>query len=250
MISPQGPSSFIPKSPTKSVIRPRGVRKIYVFTYLSLVLFFGTLIASAGTFFFDVTVNSQLDAQKEQLANERNAFNASDLERLKELELRINNANIVLDTHVSVADIFKALEISTLNTVQLTGIEYDRTEFGAISVVVNALARNLNDARFQRDVFAANETLRQAGIINQSYTSRDSQIGDDVARSEGQAIAFALSGGFKVADLRYQPDGFLVEEELTEETSMEATDELNDLEMDAATSSVNSSEEVNNGEEI
>ncbi len=204
MVSPQGPSSFIPKSPTKSAVRPRGVRKIYVFTYLSLVLFFGTLIASAGTFFFEFSLKNQLDTQKQELANEQNAFNARDLERLRELENRIENAKRLMDTHVSVADIFNALETSTVATVQLTGVNYERSQFGDINLTVSALTESLNDARFQRDIFASNEVLRQAGIFEPQFTTRTEQIQGGSTALTDRAVIFTLSGEYEVADIPYK----------------------------------------------
>ena len=41
-------TSFIPQRPTQGKLKNRGVRKIYILTYVSYVLFFGTLIAAAG----------------------------------------------------------------------------------------------------------------------------------------------------------------------------------------------------------
>jgi hypothetical protein len=190
----------------KSAARPRTVRKIYVFTYLSLVLFFGTLIASAGTFFFDLTVKGQLAAQKEELANEQNAFNARDLERLRELESRIENAKRLLGTHVSVADIFTALEQATVATVQLTGAQYERNAFGGITFAVGALTDSLNDARFQRDIFASNGVLRDAGIVGPQYTTRAEQLGGGTPTTAGagQAVIFTLAGDFEVNDIPYR----------------------------------------------
>ncbi len=206
-MSPQGPSSFIPKSPTKSQVRPRGVRKIYVFTYLSLVLFFGTLIASAGTFFFDITVKNQLAAQKQELANEQNAFNARDLERLRELENRIENAKRLLGTHVSVAALFSALQASTVATVQLTGASYERTEFGGIKLAVGALTDSLNDARFQRDIYASNEVLRKAGVIDPEYTADGAQKSGASKGVVDQGVVFKLAGEFAIDDIPYlSPD--------------------------------------------
>lgn len=197
-----------------------------MFTYLSLVLFFGTLIASAGTFFFDITVKNQLVAQKQELANEQNAFNARDLERLRELENRIENSKQLLDTHVSVADVFSALEASTVATVQLTGVTYDRTEFGGITLAVGALTDSFNDARFQRDIYASNEILRNAGVISPEYTTRAEQLGGTQVGSGEQAIIFSLAGDFKVDDLAYQsPDTSPAAEALVPQqgTSTEST---------------------------
>ncbi len=225
MVSPQGPSSFIPKSPTKSTARPRGVRKIYVFTYLSLVLFFGTLIASAGTFFFEFSLKNQLASQKQELANEQNAFNARDLERLRDLNNRIENAKRLLSTHVSVADIFTALETSTVATVQLTGVEYERTEFGGIRLSLSALTKSLNDARFQRDIFASNEILRKAGVVEPKLTTRSEQIQGGVTELTDRAVIFTLAGEYDVNDIPYQrPDEVLTEPDVSTSTGTTTDD--------------------------
>ncbi len=224
MVSPQGPSSFIPKSPTRGTVKPRGVRKIYVFTYLSLVLFFGTLIASAGTFFFDVTVKQNLATQKERLANERNAFDAKDLSRLRDLENRIENAKTILATHVSVAEIFDALELSTISTVQLTGIEYERSDFGGIAMKISALTASLNDARFQQSVFASNEVLRSAGVIEPKYTTRSEQVESTSLPAE-QAVIFTLEGNLTTSDIPYRAPETPVVEVPTFDESLSSTTE-------------------------
>lgn len=213
MVSPQGPSSFIPKAPaSKNAPRPRGIKKIYIFTYISLVLFFGTLIASAGTFLFDVTVNGQLAQQKEQLANERNAFNANDLVRLRDLERRIESAKRILNSHVSVSKVFAALEESTVSGVQLTGVRYERSSFGGINFAVGAQTESLNTARFQRDAFATNEILRTAGVVDPQFSALQERIpGVQTAPQEAEVV-FSLAGSFTVDDLTYNPDAMMVEE--------------------------------------
>jgi hypothetical protein len=211
MVSPQGPSSFIPKAPaSKNAPRPRGIKKIYIFTYISLVLFFGTLIASAGTFFFDVTVKGQLAQQKEQLANERNAFNASDLVRLRDLERRIESAKRIIESHVSVSKLFTALEASTVSGVQLTGASYERSAFGGINFAVGARTESLNTARFQRDIFAANEILRSSGLVNPQFTTRREQIGATQTGPQTQSVVFSLAGTFTVDDVAYSPESVSV----------------------------------------
>jgi hypothetical protein len=201
-MNPTGPSSFIPKSPSRTTVKPRGVRKIYVFTYLSLVLFFGTLIASAGTFFFDITTTAQLADQKAALASARNQFSDTDLNRLRVLESRIENAKLLLGTHVSVADILEALETSTISTVQLTGLEYSRTDFGGITLALSARTASLNDARFQRDIYASNEVLRDAGIVDPKYSSRAEELGGSFSSTDS-TITFTLESEFAVSDIPF-----------------------------------------------
>lgn len=235
MVSPQGPSSFIPKAPaSKNVPRPRGIKRIYIFTYISLVLFFGTLIASAATFFFDVTVNSQLALQKEQLANERNAFNTNDLVRLRDLERRIESAKRILNSHVSVSKLFTALEASTVSGVQLTGVRYERSSFGGINFGVGAQTASLNTARFQREAFATNEILRSAGVVDPQFSTLREVVASTQNAPREEVVTFTLAGSLGVDAVPYESEVAPMSEsefiivDAVEDTSMAGEDETVD----------------------
>ena len=176
MPGPQG-SSFIPKQPARGRVQRRGVRKIYVFTYISFVLFFGTLIAAGGTFFYKVSVDSQLQSEKEKLVVQREAFSQADIERVKELDMQLTAAQDLLDNHISIVTLFEALEAATVSNIELSGFSFLRTDSEGIEVNLSATAKDFNSVLFQRSIVDANPVLAGAKFegLSGSAPKQDSQ---------------------------------------------------------------------------
>ena len=167
-------TSFIPKrTPTKK--KKRGAaRRIYIIAYVAYVVFFGTLIATAGVYVYKLQVNSQLIAQQEALVAEREKFSQADMERVLELEKRIEYAKERVERHVSITSFFESLEASVAETVQFAGIQLDRVEVvdeesgefrgEYIEMDVNTLTDSFDSTIFQRRVLAQNDSIADITI--------------------------------------------------------------------------------------
>lgn len=155
-------SSFIPKQPARGKVKTRGVRKIYVFAYVSFVLFFGTLIATAGTFFYKVSVDAQLNAEKQKLADLKGQFNNAELVRIKELERRLNLAAVLIDQHISVSAFLRALEQNAIDSISFKKLELERPEPNDITILLSGTTGDFNSVLFQRSVIANNPVLSGA----------------------------------------------------------------------------------------
>lgn len=168
-------NSFIPKTPVRGTVnKRRGVRKVYVLSYLTFVLFFGTLIATAGTFFYNLTVAADLVAQKDLLSEQRSTFSQSDLERVRDLDARMNMAQNILSRHVSVHSVFSALESTTLRPVELTNFSYIKEEDG-LKLSLGANMPDFNTALFQREKLRENSILKGAIISGITY---ETEVGE------------------------------------------------------------------------
>lgn len=243
MAIPSSPS-FIPKQPAVGKVKKRRVtRKIYVLTYVSFVFFFGTLIAAGGTFFYELSVKSQLEVQKQKLIEERKLFNQADFERVKEFDTKLISAKKVLDEHVSVLSILEALESSTVSTVQLMALEIDRTSNNSIALSLEAMSENFNSVIFQRKIFNSNPVLHGSELNGFSIMSAPK---DEVELGlPEQFVTFSLAKDFSPSDIRYEPrsldellgnlnEEISVEDEGTEEaTSTEDTDPTDPTDLSA-----------------
>jgi hypothetical protein len=160
-MNPQG-TSFIPQRQTQRKQKNHGVRKIYILAYVSYVLFFGTVFAAGGTFFYKYTLDSQLENKKSELATERTNFNQADIESVRELSDRIYIAKEKMDGHVSVLSIFEALENSSSQALTFRKFSYKRPEEAVPLVTLTGEASNFNSLLFQREVLDLNPVFSGA----------------------------------------------------------------------------------------
>lgn len=200
-MNPQG-TSFIPQRPTQGVVKKRGTRKIYILTYISFVLFFGTILATAGTFVFKTFEAAKLDEQKKLLAQEREKFNESDMESIRDLNRRIQNAEVLIGNHVSVASIFDALEQSTLQSITLVGFDYKRLNTGVPTVTVLGTTNAFNSVIFQRSVLASSEIFANASFEEVALASAEPQEGEVAVR----AINFTIEAPVDPSLIKFVPE--------------------------------------------
>lgn len=172
-------SSFIPKQPARGKVKTRGVRKIYIFAYISFVLFFGTLIATAGTFFYKVSVDAQLNAERQKLADLKGQFDRAELERIKDLEKQLDLAALVIDQHISVTAFFNALETSAIDSIDYEELLIERPEPTDITIALKGTTEDFNSILFQRSVIAGNPILTGATFEELSAQTTQSNVATD-----------------------------------------------------------------------
>lgn len=196
-------SSFIPKQPAQGKIKKRNTRKVYVLTYVSFVLFFGTLIAAGGVFFYKLSMQSQLEYEKQRLLEQQRQFNQADFERVKAFDKKLSDARNLLDQHVSVLSIIEALEDSTLSSVELSSFSLDRTKFNDIAVSLTAITDDFNSVLFQREILDDNSILKGVDITELSS--------ENVAVTEGgfdfveKKVSFSMNKDFTADEIPYVP---------------------------------------------
>ena len=199
-------TSFIPKSPVRGAVKPAGVRKVYIFTYVSSVFFFGTLLATAGTFFYNISIDSQLSSQKARLSEERSSFNQSDLERVRELETRMKTAFNILDGKVSLHSLLIALEDTTLRSVQIVGLEYKKDVNNSLNLALLITTTNFNASLFQREIFSGNTVLKGSSVSEIIFTDGAAE-GDSEVLAESE-VTFTVSKELTKADIPYEVTTF------------------------------------------
>jgi len=183
------------------------------------VLFFGTLIATGGTFFFKVNVDAQLQAEREKLVAQRQAFNQADIERVKLFDKQLKAARDVLESHVTVLDILSALEGKTVATVWYNGFKLAR--FGdKIDIELMAETDTLNSVLFQRNAFQDSELLADATIhgikAKKPNTNSDNETQLQLSTNDALAVSFTLSNTFDPSSIQYQPRVFVADGEASQ----------------------------------
>jgi len=224
MEKPQG-TSFIPQSPVRASKKTPGVRRVYLFTYITLIFFFGTLLAIAGVFFWDLSIDQQLSKVKADLALERESFNQADLEQVRELEKRMNTAYGILNRHVSVHSIIDALEKTTLAPVQLLTLDYIKDTNNTLELSVTASAPDFNTSIFQREVVSGSNILAGAEFSEIAFTNAES-AGAQVTSDSVEEVTFTITKQLSTSDIPYlapslAPVAELVSEPISASTTVE-----------------------------
>lgn len=232
-------NSFIPKSPVQASINPRGKRRVFIFSYVTAVFFFGTLLASVGIFIWGITMEKQLDTYKENLAIERNQFNQADLENIRELEGRMNTALGILNRHVSVHSILSALESTTLKTVQIVGFSYTKEIDDSLNLSLAISTADFNSALFQREIFSGDSILGAA--ITSSMLYVDPEPTELTGFLPANEVTYVMSKKILVSDVPYIP--VTVNEDMTsidiDLSEMSMPEEAEDVIQTTATSTSN-----------
>lgn len=206
-MNPQS-TSFIPQRPTQGTVKKRSVRKIYVLTYISYVLFFGSVFAAVGTFAYNTILHSQLQVQKDRLVKEESKFNQTDIDSVRDLDKKIKTASARMDLHLSVLPVFDALEQSVAKSLQLDSFKYTRADDAAPKIVVKGTTAAFDSLVFQRGVLATNPVLA-GGVFTQvslaSVAPVDAKTGIVHTDKVETKIAFSLSKEVDTSLLRYAP---------------------------------------------
>lgn len=227
-------TSFIPQRPIggdKSA--PRGARKIYVLAYLSYVLFFGSIIAAAGVFFIQFSLDRQLEARQATLAAAKTQFNQADIESIRDLEKRMNIAKERLNNHVSVLSIFEALEASAIPSIFFNSFTYQRQGDDFPLVTFSGDSSQFGNVLFQREAFDSNQVLAGATfkeVTMQTLVSEDNPI------DRNELVKFTLEKEVDTTLIGYTPRQDVPApqqdasgEELQENAAVEVSDEAQPL---------------------
>jgi len=202
-MNPQG-TSFIPQRPTQGKVKHRGVRKIYVLTYVSYVLFFGSVITAGATFFYSNILEGQLDRQKNTLIAERAKFDESDMGSIRQLDNRLNTARQRMDMHISVPSIFTALEDSAVQSLQFVSFSYKRDNDLAPLIALTGTSDNtFNSILFQREVLQTNPILSGA-TFTEVALGATSNTADEGSVTQN-LISFELTKEVDPSLIKYVP---------------------------------------------
>jgi hypothetical protein len=204
-MNPQN-TSFIPKRPTQGKINNRGVRKIYILSYISYVLFFGALISAVAVFLYTYTLHAKINAERTKLTQEQSQFGQSDIESILRLEQLINTAEQKMDVHISLPRIFGAIESSALDTLVLDAFEYKRSDDAAPVLTLGGESSNFNSILFQREVLALNPILAKSSFskieIAEAATDANNKSESSV---KSPVIKFEISSDIDPSLVNYTP---------------------------------------------
>ena len=166
-------NSFIPKAGPVKKKRGAATRQVFVFTIVSYVMIFATVLAVAGVYFYGSYINQQLENEITALDTEINSFNIDDMQEVLEFDNRLQQATGRLDKSVSVVSIFEALEAATIDTVQIESLTLDRQYDEVYALEATIGTDSFDSTIFQRGVYIRNKTIDGVVIDGVKVTAQD-----------------------------------------------------------------------------
>lgn len=178
-------NSFIPKrGPTKRS-RGQASRQVYMFTLVSYVLMFATLLAVGGVFLYSKYLDQQLNEEIVLLNTEIDSFSESDMQRVLEFNQRLQQASGRLDKSVSMVSVFEALEAATINTVKLKTLDLEREDDEKFILAAAVETDSFDSTIFQRGVYQRNQ------IIDSVSFSEVRTVTEEDGEEDGVAVSFS-----------------------------------------------------------
>lgn len=221
-------SSFIPKNTTRvSTTRTRGTHRIYILSYISYIVFFGTLFSVAGVFLYASSVDKSLESLKTQLVEQRNKFSATDIESIKLLDKRLNSAEQLVNESAAPSAIFADLESIVSDSVYFSGASYKYLPNRQFQIALTGRATEFDEVLWQQELLKGGNILKNAEISEYDYSVEGETEGATVSTGDA-VLTFVISSTQPTSVIPYVP---AINPEEGSSTSTA------DLEMDATTAS-------------
>lgn len=199
---PDNNASFIPKNtPTRTARKTSTSRRIYLFGYLSYIVFFGTLLATVAIFIYEAQINSTLDKDQTTLNDQRNKFSQVELRDLSTLEKKILVANELLENSSAPSRIFNQIEATIAENVYLTSFSYKHEVNNEFTIDLAGQARGINPVLYQRQLFLTSDLFGGGDVVAFDYALNET---DEEENDEVNGIVQAiLTNDFPVVSFTF-----------------------------------------------
>jgi len=196
--------SFIPKRSTGKVTPVRSGKRIYIFSYIAYVFFFGTLLSVVGIFFLSSQAEKQLQKYIARVDEEQQSFNRGQIDAVRKLDTQIKTAEQILNWHVAPSRLFEELEDVIVKSVRLQSFSYTRETGAGAEFSFGGLTETFDVLLFQRDVMENSPVFAAADIVEVSYGSNDGSTIEGSNR--GAAERLSTTPGKATVSFKFQDD--------------------------------------------
>lgn len=152
-------TSFIPKRNPAQKERQGAKRQVFVGTFIIRILFFAALLAAAGVFIYEMQLQKKLDAEIVTLAGAIGTFNEAEMQRVLDTNARLNQAKMRFSHTVSVSSLLRALERSTVGSVQVIQLGLERLDDSSYEVLADMKTETFDSVLFQRSILEDSDTF-------------------------------------------------------------------------------------------
>ncbi len=196
--------SFIPRQGTATKRRQGASRRVYVFTVLCYFLLFSTLIATGAVFIYGRVIDAQLEDEIVALNEAIGVFNQEEMNKVRDFDIRLRQAQFRIDNSVSAASIFTALEAATVRTVQISELTLERMADTEFVLNANVITDGFDSSIFQRGIFERNDVIESVKIENLALGQETTGEGQIIAA--GSQVAFTARLGVPLTKVPFIPN--------------------------------------------
>ena len=163
-MDPRFQTSFVPKKPviTQNVV-PRS-SSIDLFSLIAIVLFILSLALSGSIFFWKGLIEKDITIKKATLERARDAFEPELIKKIIRLDSRIESAEKLLNSHISVTRLFDALSTITLRGVRFKDFNFAYLAKDKVEVSMKGQAQSFAAVAIQSDFFNQQKYLKNTLI--------------------------------------------------------------------------------------
>lgn len=187
-MEPTLPTSFIPKRPVDAGYQPvrQSSRQVGLLRFFATLVVLVTALSWGGVFLYKRYLVQQKAVLQTSIDEARKGVGTDFVNDMKRLDTRMSATNELLRQHIVVTPIFKALEQSTLRSVQYKSFSYSLKSDGAttdtVSVALTGAARSYATIALQSDAFGQSSVIRNPVFSDLTV--------DDKARSINFNLSF------------------------------------------------------------
>ncbi len=227
-------SSFIPKQGPTKKRRGQATRQVYVFTIISYVMIFSTLLAVGGVYFYSEYIERQRDNEIAALDAAINSYSESDMQKVLEFDHRLNQASSRLSNSASIVSVLESLEDAVIETVQIESLEMTRQGDELFDLSAKIKTDSFDSTMFQRGVLQRGkptiETVVLSDLHRQTVNNEESATKETTVSFLAK-ITVPLSvvpnlAGASVAEETPQPITITVDD--SETPTLNAVEEIKD----------------------
>ena len=199
-MEPGIPTSFIPKRPIESSVAPSSSSRggsVGLLSVVTFVVVVGTALAAGFAFFYQKQLAAQKKSLDAAIAQARDGIGTEFVYDMKRLDARIGGVKDLLNNHIVVTPIFKALEASTLQSVQYKDFSYviktdNVAKTSTVEVTLTGAAKNYATIALQSDAFSSSTLIKNPVFSNLTVDEKTRQVN------------FKLMFSVNAADLSYE----------------------------------------------
>ena len=173
-------TSFIPKQPVHEETAISS-RSFSVVNFIAIVIFFGSLVAAGGLYFYKGILEANIVEMNISLTKAKAAFEPGLIADLQVLDKRLNSSKTILSNHISISPIFRSIEALTLKSVRFSKFSYETSKGNAKELIVTMSGQTsgqggyrsidlesnkLAEHKYFHDIIFSNLSLTQTGGVS------------------------------------------------------------------------------------
>lgn len=216
-------SSFIPKNSKRVERKVRTTKRIYLLSYISYVVFFGTLLLVVGVYLYDAQVQSELEAVKAQVQQERQRFAPSDvISELKMLDRQLSLSAELLANSAAPSQVLSEIESITASNIQFTGLLYEYLPNRQFQITLTGLADDFNQILYQAELMNRSSLLADGQMVGYDYSLGGNE-GEGLQTSR-TTLTFVFVDTSATSEIPYQAGALpaAIETDVTPTTDVDA----------------------------